>query len=224
MDDKTINDLTNKLNSEKTGSKESAKVIRLNTRLTRRMQMKLDLEQRKGAVIASVLSVIALATILNQSLISNNQSDTHSRQIASLENEQKIKTWKQDLLKDLSETKQRSLASYGEFPTPLEQLRMGTLEGKYSFQVHENIIEEIKFIETAEGDRPKSFRSYEEFVTENMKAFNPSIEKIVATHQVVNDKDKQFTYEARDLEDHALGKIVVVSDLSNRFIRLTYQP
>ncbi len=198
------------------------KVIRLNTRLTRRMQMRRELDQKKGATIASVLSLVALVTILNQNLISKNQSENRSRQIASAENEGKIKSWKEDLLKDLSDKKNRNIASYGEAPTALEQLRMGALEGKYSFSVKDSLVEVVKFIETPDGDRPKSFRDFTSFVSEHKKAFNDKIDRVVEVGEKSDDVQKTFTYETYTEANEPAGKILVVSDLSNRLLEIKY--
>lgn len=218
MDFKLTKDQSSKNNDSETG-----KVIRLNTRLTRRVQMRRELNHKKGAAIASVLSIIALVTVLNQNLISKSQTDTLSRNIASAESELKLKAWKADILKDLSDKKNRNIASYGEAPTPIEELRMGVLEGKYSFEVKDSVIEEIRFIETPDGDRPKSFRSYSDLIQEHKKAFGPEVNSVVELGEESTENQKVYTFEAYDEFQKPTGKILVVADPANRLLEVKYQ-
>jgi hypothetical protein len=69
--------------SQKT-EKNVNKVIQLKTPGTRRVQMKMEISEKKAALTASILSVIALVTFFNQKILSHFDTNKTSRSIASL--------------------------------------------------------------------------------------------------------------------------------------------
>lgn len=212
--------------SGQNSEKNVNKVIKLKTPGTRRVQMKLDTNEKKAALTASILSVIALVTFFNQRIVSHfGERDSTSRNIASLNEKATFEfEWQKDLAQKLAEKSNRGIASYGNHPSQIDQIRFGLLEGKYAFNVIDDKISEITFQETDSADRPKYISNVESFLIENKAVFAPDLTLI----KVLEDKESEgfveHTLELFGPEHESLGKVTYKSDKAGRFLSMKLQP
>jgi len=131
-----------------------------------------NLEQRKILVSASLVSVIAIISLINQTL--NSQSDhalKASRSIATTERfikfDQTQLEWQKKLASELAVKGDREIASLGHRPSAFEKLRFGFFEGKYAFQLEHGKIKAIDFVDsTFNNDRPKYITNKTNFLKE----------------------------------------------------------
>jgi len=210
------NNGTTDQSSQKT-EKNVNKVIRLKTPATRRVEMKLELNEKKAALTASILSVVALASFFNQKIVSHFDSNRTSRNIASMNEQAEFEfQWQKDLANKLSEKSNRKVASFGEQPSKLDQIRFGLLEGKYAFSFDNERISEIKFQETASADRPKYIQNVENFLIENKDVLisDVSVVKTIDTKSVGEENEQLL--ELYDSSNKALGQVTYVSDKAGR--------
>jgi hypothetical protein len=209
--------------SQKT-EKNVNKIIRLKTPGTRRVQMKMEINEKKAALTASILSVIALVTFFNQKILSHFDTNKTSRSIASLNEKAQFEfEWQKDLASKLSQKSNREIASYGEQPSKLDSIRFGLLEGKYAFSFDNDKISEIKFQETASADRPKYIPNIENFLIDNKDVFVPDLSLIKTTDTKTEGETKEQTLELFNSTNQTLGKVTYISDLSGRFLSMKFQ-
>lgn len=202
--------------SQKT-EKNVNKVIRLKTPGTRRVQMKLELNEKKAALTASILSVVALASFFNQKIVSHFDSSKTSRNIASLNEQAEYEfQWQKELSEKLADKSNRKVASFGEQPSKLDQIRFGMLEGKYAINFDNERISEIKFQETTSADRPKYIPNVENFLIENKDVLIPDVSLVKTIETKTVGEDSEQTLELYDSSNKALGQVTYVSDKSGR--------
>lgn len=199
------------------------KIIRLKTPGTRRVQMKLDLNEKKAALTASILSVVALASFFNQKIVSHFDSSKTSRNIASLNEQAEFEfQWQKELAQKLSDKSNRKIASFGGDPSKLDQIRFGMLEGKYAFSFDNEKISEIKFQETASEDRPKYIQNVENFLIENNDVLIPDVAEVKTINTKIVGEDSEQTLELYDSSHKALAQVTYVSDKSGRLRSLKF--
>jgi hypothetical protein len=209
--------------SSQQSEKNVNKVIRLKTPGTRRVEMKLEMNEKKAALTASILSVVALATFFNQKIMTHFETKS-SRSIASLNEQSQFEfDWQKDLAAKLSEKSNRKVASYGETPSKLDEIRFGTLEGKYSFSFNNDTISEIKFQETAAADRPKYIPNFENFLMENKDVFVPELSLIKSVDTKMAADTKEETLELFNATNKTLGRVTYISDHSGRFLSMKFE-
>lgn len=212
--------------SGKNSEKNVNKVIKLKTPGTRRVQMKLDTNEKRAALTASILSVIALVTFFNQKIVSHFSSrDTGSRNIASLNEQATFEfEWQKELAQKLSEKEKRGIASYGEQPSQIDQIRFGLLEGKYAFSIVDDKISEITFQETSNADRPKYIANVENFLIENKAVFAPNLALVKTLENKELGNVVEHTLELYGPSQENLGKVTYKSDKAGRFLSMKFQP
>lgn len=210
------------LSGQKT-EKDVNKVINLRTPGTRRVQMKLDLNEKKAALTASILSVIALATFFNQKIVSQFDTSKTTRTIASLNEKAEFEfQWQKELAEKLAQKSSRSIASYGEKPSKLDEIRFGVLEGKYAFNFENDRVTEIKFQETPYADRPKYIKDMSAFLLENKDVLIPEA-ALVKTLETKNlGEIQEQTLELYDENNNVVGQVSFVSDKSGRLRSLKF--
>jgi hypothetical protein len=216
------NDITD-LSSQKS-EKNVNTVIRLKTPGTRRVEMKMEMNEKKAALTASILSVVALVTFFNQRIMSHFDTSRNSRAIASVNEQAQFEfDWQKDLAAKLSEKSNRKIASYGETPSKLDEIRFGTLEGKYSFSFDNDKISEIKFQETASADRPKYIPNFENFLMENKDVLIPDLSLIKTVESKTALDTKEQTLDLFNATNKNLGRVTYISDHSGRFLSMKFQ-
>ncbi len=216
----------NKRSTEESGQKTEKvvnKVINLRTPGTRRVQMKLDLNEKKAALTASILSIIALATFFNQKIVSHFDTSKSSRTIASLNEKAEFEfQWQKDLAQKLSQKSNRSIASYGERPSKLDEVRFGLLEGKYAFSFVDDKLSEIKFQETPNSDRPKYIKDVGAFLIENREALIPEVSLVKTLDSKSEGENFEQVFELYDAQNNNLGHATYISDRAGRFRSLKF--
>ncbi len=142
-----------------------------------------DLEQRKVLLSASLVSVIAVVSLTNQTLMSRNETPLASRFMASAQHiikyDQGQLDWQKKLAKELAARPDRDIASLGHKPSAFEQLRFGFFEGKYAFQLEHGKIKAIDFVDSDfTSDRPKYITDKLEFLKQWQDLFWVTFSKI----------------------------------------------
>src|SRR5262249_26214153 len=128
----------------------------------RRAKMKLELNQKKVAITASIVSIAFIVALLNQQLL---KSQNGGRGIASVQDSSMVNvSWQYDLAKKLAKETRRDLASLGSRPNEMDQLRFGVLEGKYALHFEQGALSLIEFSEKESGERPKYIEDKEAFL------------------------------------------------------------
>ncbi len=202
------------------------KIIKLQTSGTRRVQMKIDTTEKKAALMASILSIIAVVTFLNQKILSQFEipSQRNVRGIASINDQAEYGfQWQRDLAKELSSKTKRSIASYGEAPSKLDQVRFGLLEGKYAFVFDDQKeVLEIRFNDALAGEKPKFIKNYQAFLLDNKDILMPELASLKVSQIETRNSEKEQFMEALDESNQVIGKVSVVTDLSGRFLSMKF--
>jgi hypothetical protein len=202
------------------------KIIKLQTPGTRRVQMKLDISEKKAALTASIISVIAIVTFVNQKILSQLETSHRSngRGIASIDGSAQYGfQWQRELAQKLAQKSQRSIASYGEAPSKLDEIRFGLLEGKYAFQFSDDKeVSEIHFNNTPVDEKPKYIGNYETFLMDHKDVLMPELSKLKLLETATHENEKEQIMAAFNAADQSIGKVSVVSDLSGRFISMKF--
>lgn len=206
-------------NTSQTTEKGLNKIIELDSKRIRGMKMKLEISNKKSVLTASVISIVAMVTFVNQQIVSRNET-VQSRNIASVnlieKNNYKFQ-WQRDLSEKLAREK-RMVASVGESPTAINQIRFGLLEGKYTVVLNGESIKEIEFAQTND-DRPK-FIDVEKMILENIASFNPEAASIKLNQEEIVNSQKEVIYTLESSDKKVVSRAYVVYDNYGRFRNL----
>lgn len=169
----------------------------------RRASMKLQLNQKKVAIAASIVSIAFIVSLANQNLLSKNDSN-YGRGIASTGSNSDFQ-WQYDLAQRLSKEVKHDLASLGTRPNEVDQLRFGLLEGKYALRFENGGLKEIEFIEQDSEVKPKYIGDKENFIANNKNLLKVTFKEIkkAETRNVANALANNETIEVYEmLDDH----------------------
>lgn len=196
------------------------KVVDLNSTRVRHMKLRMELNEKKSILTASILSIVAVVTFINQKIVSQNDTKLDGRTIASIDLNEQAKyrfEWQKDLANKLATTGSRMPASLGEQPDKIDKIRFGLLEGKYTFKFDNNKIKEIEFAETFGGDRPKHIK-LDQFFRENKELFDSQASDIVASKKDTLDNKKEEVFELRDSDSNVISRVHAVTDTYGRLL------
>jgi len=190
-------------------------------------QLRLDLEQRKIMLAASLTSVILVVTVLNQYLLSRaeNTSSQQQRSIASAvewaEPEMQAH-WQQELAKRFKNSK-RKFASIGNFSMGFEEIR-GLFEEKYAFQLENGKIKDISFIEGVDGkDRPIYLKDLSPFLERYKDLFHISYDQFEYERDI-SISDTSLAKKYKLFRDQKLvGYAIFVQDAYSRIFEVQMQ-
>jgi hypothetical protein len=179
-----------------------------------------NLEQRKVLLSASLVSVIALISLVNQTLGLRGESTQSSRGIASSERfvkyDQSQLQWQKKLAKELALNTERDVASLGHKPSAFEQLRFGFFEGKYAFQLEHGKIKAIDFVDSDfTNDRPKYINDKLGFLKQWKDQFSIGFNKVEKDSEGV---DRELVRERYKLiaGGETVGYVQFLSDVHGR--------
>jgi hypothetical protein len=164
----------------------------------KRFKKKLDLEQAKIAISTSILSVVVIATLANNNLMSKVTAQSASagnRAIAS------VPTGTTDLedhlVKELSKKTLSDSTGVGHSPSSLESLAFGLLEGKYSIRLQNGKISELFFSQNSkdQGTAPKQIDNPEKFLDAHRELLPVAFDKSLKVLHQAKDGGVTETYE-----------------------------
>ncbi len=183
----------------------------------RRARMRLELNQKKVAITASIISISFIVALTNQQLL-NNQNTSRTIASASLGDQ----SWQFDLAQKLANDTKRDIASVGTKPNEIDQLRFGFLEGKYSLRFEEGGLKEIQFSDKESGDRPKYIEDKEAFLNSNKNLFKVGYRQIkkAESRDVANQTDSSNVevYDMIDEHNKIIAKAEFYTDTSGRLM------
>lgn len=163
----------------------------------RDLKVRFDLEHAKIAVSTSLLSIVILVTLANNSLLSNKtneQTSSGSRSIASVSTG--TSEMEDRLVAKLSQLDVNSEATLGRKPSSLEKLTLGQLEGKYAVRLQDGKLRELEFSESASHeDRPKYVVDREKFLNSNRELLPVAFDKTMKVESEQTDAGSLEVYQ-----------------------------
>ncbi len=221
--------------------KDPRKVIDISERISARlasknpleklkaMKVRLDLEQAKIAIPASLLSIIVVVSLVANSKLLNGEETVQSREIASvgtvIEPVRGIASvptgTSQDedqLVKEMASKALSDISSVGRSPSALEKLSLETLEGKYAIRMDEaQKISEIE-ISANQVSNPVAFTS--KFIESNRSWMPVSFEKSIRIQNTQNSEGGQQSFHLVNDLSIPLARVDVRLDGSGRLLAL----
>lgn len=185
-----------------------------------------ELENRKVVLSAALVAVLVVVSVLNQNVFTPAKSTpvpvSMGRGLASVESPQVQTEWEYKLAKQMAQNEtdgSRDMASIGQVPSPVEQLRFGLLENKYQFNFDDGKVASVKFPE-ASPDRPKYITTGKDFVLEHSRLFTVAFKDAKTASKETEGETVRETLSLLDGEQKAVGKAVVVTDQYGRLLSL----
>ncbi len=141
------------------------------------LKMRLDSEQTKILISTSLISILFLVSLANNSMlepvdavemspIEMPSSSSDGRGPASAPTG--TSAWEDDVASRLAKMSLKEVAAVGRAPSSLEKLAFGFLEGKYALRLESGKIRELAFTDSAHpGQHPKSVADRSRFLTDN---------------------------------------------------------
>jgi hypothetical protein len=223
------------MNNEKNSSKEKNNVIDISDRIVvpdyrerlKSLKVRFDLEQAKLAVSTSLLSIVLLVTLANNNImtritVEEKTTEFASRSIASVPEA----TVSPELVTSLAQRDLSDAAAVGRKPSSLEQLRFGTLEGKYAVRLQQDgKLSEIEFSDSvASGDRPKHIESFSHFLEANRELLPVDFEKSVKVSSERAADGATEVYQLVNRVSMPLAKVQVKTDAAGRLLAMRFAP
>lgn len=231
-------------NDNKNKKNEPRKVIDLTERIEARksangpleklkaMKVRLDLEQAKIAIPASLLSIVVVVTLANSKLLtapesiqscdlaSQGEVIAPSRGIASIpsgtsQNED-------ELVKTMSNKTLAEITAVGRKPSALEKLSLETLEGKYAVRMNDaQKISEIE-ISATQVSNPVAFDA--KFIESNRSWMPVSYDKSIRVENTTSDSGVRQTYHLVNKFSMPVARIDVSLDTEGRLLAMKVIP
>ncbi len=192
------------------------------------MKVRLDLEQAKIAIPASLLSIVVVVTLANSKLL-NSPDVVESRDLASQgvtiapsRGIASIPTGTSDnedqLVKAMSEKTLSEISAVGRKPSALEKLSLETLEGKYAIRMDDT--QKISEIEIAQDQiaNPVAFDS--KFIEKNRAWMPVSFEKSIRVQNTSSESGSRQTFHLVNGMSMPVARVDVSLDPSGRLLAL----
>ncbi len=230
-------------NDKKDKKNESRKVIDLTERIEARksangplekikaMKVRLDLEQAKIAIPASLLSIVVVVTLANSKLL-NAPDAVQTRELASqgvsgqsrgIASIQSGTSQNEDeLVRAMSTKTLAEIAAVGRKPSALEKLSLETLEGKYAVRMNESQkISEIE-ISATQIANPVAFDS--KFIESNRAWMPVTYDKSIRVQNTESDSGARQTYHLVNSLSMPVARVDVSLDTEGRLLALKVIP
>lgn len=196
------------------------------------LKVRFDLEHARVAVPASLLSIVLLMTLANNSIM--KQPELKSQELASIESVQQgraiasVSTGTSQaedrLVKRLSESALSETALVGRRPSSLDNLTLGLLEGKYAVRLHEGKVREIEFAAANLGnqgvDRPKHISDREAFLQSHAEILPYEFEKSVKVEVTQEGTTTAETYHLVNGLSMPVAKVQFRLDAAGRLLSM----
>lgn len=181
----------------------------------RDLKMRIDVEQAKILVSTSLISVLFLATFANRAVLSTSPDVTvadSGRMELSSRGPASVRTgasdWEDEIASRLSKASLKETASIGQAPSPLEQLRLGFLEGRYAVRAENGKIREIQLSDSRDtGGALKHVTNRSLFLEQHRQLLPVEFDRSVKVASSHTDKDFFESYELINRAAMPLGRV-----------------
>jgi len=194
----------------------------MNNAKLEQLKVRTDLENRRILISASLVSVLLVVSLFNETLFSQKETP-EAHQVRAVANvtrfmniEKADSIWEKKLALALSRKDDRDPASLGQSASPMEQLRFGLLEGKYAFQMEQGKIKAIEYVDTdATNDRPKYINDKPAFLDNYRDLFKINFSKVIKKGEESEGLLSKETYQLYNA-GRVVGEAQFVSDQFGR--------
>lgn len=214
----------------------SRKVIDINERLPSKdpleklkgMRVRLDLEQAKVAIPMSLLSILAVVTMLNSQMFSAPQTaaiqsrdlaseGVPARGIASLPTGTSAE--EDSLVRRLGEEGLSAGSTLGRKPTALERFTLGALEGQYDVMLDG---EKVRALTLSPSARPVAFG--DKFLDQHREFLPAQFDKVLQVGNKADDRGRHLTFQLVNRMSLPVATVDVQLDAEGRLLSLKVAP
>ncbi len=163
------------------------------SRPTSQGKTRYDLEQKKVLISASLFSIVLVVSLANRVLLRSNSEVVNQRSLASVDGVSTMNSqWEKSVAQSLSSN--RAPASVGQSPAAMDQLRVGTLQGKYMVRFENGKITEIE----SDSKELPEFAGSKEFLDEQRELINAKFSSAVLTDKQISTTKVVESYDLMD--------------------------
>lgn len=195
------------------------------------LKMRLDLEQAKVLVTTSLISVLFIVTLANNSIMSarpvvaDGSSSLSSRTPASLRDPAAVplgtSQWEDDMVARMAKLDVSEVEKVGRRPSSIDRLTFEFLEGKYAVRLENGKINELEFSDGARsGDRPKYVNDRARFLEENRDLLPVQFSKSVIIDAKPSGAETVESYSLVNSADVTVAKVEFHLDSSGRLLSM----
>lgn len=211
------------------------------------LKLRLDLEQAKILVTTSLISVLFLVTLANNSLMSapvaqvhgespllgrgpastrgQNQGQTQSQIQSQTRNVASVPTgtsqWEDEMVARMAKLDVDDAEKVGRRPSSLDRLRFEFLEGKYAVRLENGKIDELEFADPSQsGDFPKFVNDRVKFLEINRDLLPVQFVKSVRTKSAKQGDQTVERYNLLNTSDVPVAKVEFHLDSAGRLLSM----
>lgn len=190
----------------------------------KKLKVRFDLEHAKIAVSTSLLSIVILVTLANNSMLGGkveaSSVNSSSRGIASVQTGTSAE--EDSLVQRLSQKELTASAALGRKPSDLEKLTLGFLEGKYAVQLENGKLSHLQFsLAAATPDQsPKHVEDLAAFIESNRGLLPVSFAKTVKVESKKDGEQRQETFQLVNKLSMPVAKVQFMMDASGRLLSM----
>lgn len=203
------------------------------------LKVRLDLEQAKIAISTSLLSIVLLVTVANNSLMSSvtlieESSMSPGRGIASVDLKSddfsvhefaSTEETNESLVRELSQRDLGPNGAVGRRPSSVDMLAYGLLEGKYAVRLKAGKISEIEFSENFEMvNKRKSVNEVLSFLENHRELLPVGFDKHVRVKVETNGQEGMDTYQLINKVSMPVAKVQFRTDADGRVLAMQVSP
>jgi hypothetical protein len=192
------------------------------------LKVRFDLEQAKIAISTSLLSIVVLVTMANNNLLSTNlesgMSTQASRGIASVPTG--TTDAEDNFIHELGHHELTSAAGLGHKSSALDELTMGTLEGKYSVKIRDGKVSTLEFsaTDTAPDAKPTLISDLTSFLDANRALLPVEYSRSLKVGREARGESFTETYQLVDRVSKPVGRVQFVVDAQGRLLAMHVGP
>lgn len=232
-----------KKKSDQTENEQNHNVIDMTERIrepeaqkrVKNIKLRLDLENAKVAISASIVSIVVVVTMANHHLamreaatsmtVASNpssslqmQAGSGGRSIASVStgtSEAEDSVVARLARKDLSNE-----AAVGRRPSSIDQLSFGYLEGKYAINLEKGKLTELQFASSGTGDHPKHIEDLNAFIESHRELLPFAYSRTAKVDHVAKDGEIYETFELMNEISKPVGHVQFKLDGVGRLLSM----
>lgn len=192
----------------------------------KQLKVRLDLEHAKVALSTSLLSIVILVTLANNSLMKSVSGDESStgggRGIASVSSTIDESEGSRQLVQDLAARDLSAAAKVGRKPSAIEKLAFEVLEGKYAVRLDDGKISEIEFSNST--DLPKPVGALMAFLESHRDLMPADFAKRVKVDRQDEGSQTTETYQLVNNLSMPVAKVLLRMDNAGRVLAMRVSP
>lgn len=203
------------------------------------LKVRLDLEQAKIAISTSLLSIVLLVTVANNSMMNSvtlieEASISSGRGIASVDSQgdkfavdefSSLQETNESLVRELSKRDLGPNGAVGRRPSSVDMLAYGLLEGKYAVRLKAGKLSEIEFSENFETvNKRKSVDEVLSFLESHRELLPVSFDKHVRVKVETNGEEGMDTYQLINSVSMPVAKVQFRTDTDGRVLAMQVSP